>query len=306
MSHDTILHDIALANRGLIPRSTARGRRVPDATLCRLSRSGLLLPCQPGIWRLRGSPPTWDQRVLAAVLAAGDGAALSHRSAARVHGIVEGSTSEAIDVSVPRHRRPRLREVMLHRSLDLAPCHVRLVDGVPVTTVERTLADLGDVVPRRQVAWAMERAVIDRLTTIDRLWRLLDDLGRQGRNGRGALREALETWLFDGRPPDSVLEVIFARLCHEHGLPLPEFQVAIPTDGPVIRVDAMWPASRLVTEVDGLHAHATAAQLQSDLRRQNRLVALGYRVLRFTWHDVVHRSTGVATSIGRQLDRCAV
>ncbi len=61
-----------------------------------------------------------------------------------------------------------------------------------------------------------------------------------------------------------------------------------------------------MAEVDGLHAHATAAQLQSDLRRQNRLVALGYRVLRFTWHDVVQRPTAVATSIGRELDRCAV
>jgi hypothetical protein len=71
---------------------------------------------------------------------------------------------------------PRLRDVSLHRSLDLAPGHVRLTGNLPVTTIERTLADLGEVVPRRQ-----------------------------GRNGRGARREALETWLFDGHRPRNAL-----------------------------------------------------------------------------------------------------
>jgi len=307
MSYDTILHDLALEHRGLIPRSIARHRGVPDATFYRWSRSGLLLPCQPGVWRLRSSPPSWEQGMLAAVLAAGHGAAVSHRSAARLRGLTDDADRAPFDISVPRDRKPRLRDVVVHRSLDLVPRHVTMLDGLPVTTVERTLADLGDVVPRRHVAWAMERGVISRSTTIDRLWSFLDELGRQGRNGRGALREALESWLFDGRPPDSVLEVIFARLCHDHGLPCPEYQVSIGLPGgEKARVDALWRGARLMVEVDGLHAHASAVQLQRDLRRQNGLVALGYRVLRYTWHDVVREPRVVAHDLRVELAGRAV
>lgn len=181
-----------------------------------------------------------------------------------------------------------------------------MIDRLPVTTPERTLADLGDVVSRRRVAWCLERAVIDRLTTIDRLWRTLDEIGRQGRNGRGALREALEDWLFGERPPDSALEVMFARVVRLQPLPAPRYQAEIRVGRELIaRVDALWEPARLIVEVDGLRAHATAERLQRDLERQNKLVALGYKVLRFTWTDVVKRPGHVAMLIERELERAA-
>jgi hypothetical protein len=201
-----------------------------------------------------------------------------------VHGLV-GVEVEAIDVTVSSTRLPRLRDVTVHRSLDLQPCHVRMLDGLRVTTVERTLADLGDVVSPRRVAWALERAVIERLTTWERATTVLDEIGGRGRNGRGALRAALDEWPFDGRPPDSVLEVALARLLVENDLPMPTFQHEILHHGRfVARVDAAWLDQMIVG--DGHHAHARSEQFKRDLRRQNELVRLGYTVLRWSWDDV--------------------
>jgi very-short-patch-repair endonuclease len=304
----TTVHAIAREHRGLVTRALLLEAGASRDTLLHLRRAGAVEPVQPGVWRLVGAPSNDRQAILAALLAAGPGAAVSHRAAARVLGLTGqagmGQASTDIDITVPRPRHPRLRFVQVHRSLDLVRSHTRVHEDLVITSVERTLADLGDVVPRRQVAWAVERAIIERRTTISKVWELLDELGRQGRNGRGALREALEGWLFNGRQPDSVLEIMLARVVRQFGLPEPEYQAEIRRGGVfVARVDACWRPQRMVAEVDGLHAHATAAQLQHDLRRQNELVALGYRVLRFTWPDVVRSPAGVAMVLDRELRR---
>jgi hypothetical protein len=297
------LQDIAERNDGLIARTHISGSGLPAYTLVRAEAAGVVEAVQPGVWRLVGVPVSYDQMVRAALLSAGLGAAVSHRSAAHLLGLRE-RTSDAVDITVPRGRRPRLRSVSLHRSLDLTPSHVRQLKEMSVTTPERTLADLGDVIARGHVAWAVEHAVIEQMTTIGRLWALLDELGRQGRNGRGALREALEDWLFSERPPDSVLEVMLARVVRRFGLPEPEYQAEIWRGKRFIaRVDACWRDLKIVTEVDGLHAHATSRQLQHDVRRQNELIALGFTVLRFTWPDVVRTPERVAEQLLRELAR---
>lgn len=302
MRHEPTVFEIAAEHRGLVPRDVARRRGVPDHVIERLARQGLLQRVQPCIWRITSSPPSFEQGALAAVLAAGPGACLSHRTAARLAKLHQAGGFEQIDVTVPRGCKPRLRGVTLHRSLDLTKSHVRLIDDLPVTTIERTLADLGDVVAASRVAWTMEAALIDRLTTITRLWSLLDEIGRQGRNGRGALRQALEDWLFSDRPPDSALEIMLARVVCGHGLPAPVYQAEIRTNGALVaRVDALWGNNQLIVEVDGHHFHASGAQFQRDLTRQNALVAMGYRILRFTWNDVVQRPAKVAALIQREL-----
>ncbi len=286
MRIDQALQQLGAAGHGLVLRRDALAAGVCESALDRRIRAGSLVVEQPGIYRLAGAAATLARRERAAVLAAHPDGVLSHRSAARVHGLI-GVEVEAIDVTVSSTRLPRLRDVTIHRSLDLQPSHVRLLDGMRVTTVERTLADLGDVVPPRRVAWALERAVIERLTTWERSTAILDEIGGRGRNGRGALRAALAEWPFDGRPPDSVLEVALARLLAANGLPLPTFQHEMRHHGRfVARVDAAWLDRMVVGEVDGHHAHAGSEQFKRDLRRQNELVRLGYTVLRWSWDDV--------------------
>lgn len=149
---------------------------------------------------------------------------------------------DAIDVLVPHHRRVRLVGVTVHRSLHVPDHHVRSFDGLRTTTVDRTLGDLGSSIRSSTVARAVEQAVIQRKTTIDRLYRFADEHGRRGRTGIGALRAALDDWALGERPPDSVLEVVFASLVRRFDLPPPAFQhVITDAGGFVARVDAAWP-----------------------------------------------------------------
>lgn len=301
MRWSVVLQEIALEGGGLVDRATARARGVPDHAVEQEARIGRLVVVQPGTFRPAATPATPALSQRAALLAAGPDAALSHRTAATRLGLVKGF-EEAIDVLVPHHRRVRLIGARVHRTLSLPDRHVQLDDGLRTTTVDRTLADLGASVRSAVVARAMEQAVIEGRTTIRRLYRLIDDHGQRGRTGIGALRAALDDWVMSDRPPDSALEVMFARLVRRAGLPAPEYQYEIrDADGFVARVDAAWPEAVLVVEVDGFHAHASAAALQHDLSRQNRLVRLGWTVLRFTWRDVVRRPAKVAAMVADTL-----
>lgn len=172
------------------------------------------------------------------------------------------------------------------------------VAGWPATSIDRTLADLGAVVAPWVVARSVEQAVIAGRSSIGALYRMADEHGRQGRSGIGALRAALDDWVLGEAKPGSVLEVMFGRVVERAALPMPRFQELIRHGNEVVaRVDAYWPQRGLIAEVDGLHAHALAAALQQDLARQNTLVALGYTVLRFTWHDVVRRPESVVRQL---------
>lgn len=156
-------------------------------------------------------------------------------------------------------------------------------------------------------ARALERGVIARRASIDEFYSFLDDHGRQGRDGTATLRLVLDEWLLGDRPPDSVLEAMLARLVTRHDLPPFEFQYEVQgaSAGAVARVDMAWPRWKLAVEVDGLHAHSTAAQLQSDWHRQNALVELGWSLLRFTWADIVRQPRAVVDQIARRVARAA-
>jgi len=111
------------------------------------------------------------------------------------------------------------------------------------------------------------------------------------------VRDAVHTYAIASSEADSVLEVRFLRLAERSGLPKPEVQYEIRQHGCLVaRVDFFFAGVRLIVELDGLGAHRTATALQRDLERQNRLVGLGYVMLRFTWHDVVNRPDYVVES----------
>lgn len=301
MESDLRIAELARRQHGLIERRQALAAGTTDATLSRRLAEGRLERLLPTVYRVAGAPPSREQRLLAACLAAGDEAAVSHRAAACSWGLVSGHAN-VVEIVTPRARWPRLSGVTVHRSYDLRADHITIRNGVPITKPLRTLVDLGQVLPAPAISDALERGLISRLFGVAAADAVLDDLGRKGRTGVGVLRSILDARALGRGIPDGLLEPRMARLMRRHGLPQPAFQHVVRANGRfVARVDFAYPGRRIAIEVDGHEVHGTPEAMAADLERQNRLVLEGWTVLRFTWRQVVHQPDRVATAIAAVL-----
>jgi very-short-patch-repair endonuclease len=236
-----------------------------------------------------GYPPSFQQRLMVAVLAAGPGAAASHRSAAALLGL-DGVDQATVEVSVPPERR--YPGALTHRTSDLALFDVTRIEDIPCTTGTRTCVDLGAVVDEGVVERAFECAVRRGLTTPDYAARRARALARRGRKGPAVLLRVLARR--QERANGSDLETRFEQLCRASGVKGLLRQVPI---GPFV-ADFADLERRIVVELDGLATHATSTALQADLTRQNYLVLQGWTVLRFTWEDVTQRQAAVVAALG--------
>lgn len=254
---------------------------------------------------MAGAPDLPHARLLAGVLDAGVGAVLSHTSAAWLHQL-PGFPAEPVHVLRPTplsHHRPPL--AVTHRSKRLPAAHVRQVAGIPVTSVARTLLDLGAVVHRGRVERAVDTALARKLVTYEELAAVLADLGARGRPGVRALRAALAGRSPSEAPPASELERRFRDLLRRYGLPQPERQVVLGSESEVAgRVDCYFREARLVVELDGRAYHSATLDRLEDGRRDLVLLRSGRRVLRLTWQHVVERPWEVVTAL-RELLACA-
>jgi len=250
-----------------------------------------------GVYRAAGAPATWEQQVLAACLAAGDGAVASHRSAARLWGL-DNSRRPMVELSVTAERYHRLQGVTVHRSSDLGPGVMTARNGIPLTTPVRTLVDLGAVQGYRSVERALDIALSKRLVTLDGLRLGLGSVARRGRRGAGALRALLDDRSGADGLAESVLEARMLRLCRTQELPEPTCQYEVRSGARLVgRIDFAYPAAGVAIEVDGYESHASLDVFRHDRSRQNELVAMGWTVLRFTWDDIVHHPERVARAV---------
>jgi very-short-patch-repair endonuclease len=288
---------VARGQLGLVTWEQLPAAGAERMTITRWLAEGRLERLHPGVFRVGGAPVTYEQALLAAVLAAGAGAAVSHRAAALLWELIEDGAP--VEVSVTNTKGPRLRGVLVHRSRDLGPRWVTRRHGIPVTNPLLTMVDLGAVLPPWLVEDALNRGLTKRLFTIPAVERARNDVGRPGRRGAGVLRAILDERALGGERPDGLLEARMAKLLQDAGLDGWEFQfVVVDEQGRfVARVDFCWPDRKLVVEVDGFETHSSPAALQADLDRQNRLVTLGYTVLRFTWADVVRNPSKVVAGL---------
>jgi very-short-patch-repair endonuclease len=264
------LDQIATAQHGLVTWAQLRRLGLAEATIAGWRESGRLITVQPRVDRLAGAPVTYHQKLLAAVLSAGPGAAASHRSAARLW--------------VPAE---------VHHTRDPIPIIRRR--GVPTTNPMRTIVDLGAVCGKRQVEDALDQALVARLCSIAAVEWELASLARPGRRGAGTLHAVLDRRALADARPDGLLEPRFARLVRRYDLPRPQFQYRVGR----YRLDFAYPDRRLGVEVDGYAAHAGRRAFQQDRDRQNALAALGWTLVRFTWDDVVRRPARVARTLGQ-------
>jgi hypothetical protein len=227
---------------------------------------------------------------------------LSHRSAAALHGIRRDSRAKT-DVTLASPSARSRPTIDVHRSSTLEPADITTVDAIPCTTVARTLVDLGDVVNRRAVERALDRAEVLRVFDGKAVHEALARAGP--RRGAGILRAVLE----DYEQPtltEKELEERFLALCRQASLPSPAVNawITLP-DGIAYKADFLWREHKLIAETDGRDVHTTRKAFEHDRLRDQRLTLAGYTVVRFTWRQVKRDPRSVAETLRSLLARLA-
>jgi hypothetical protein len=268
-----LIRGLAEAQHGVVSRdqliNLGLGRGLIDDRV----RSGHLIVIHRGVFALGHTRLSKRGRWLAAVLACGNWAVLSHDSAAELWDL-----RRARDVTVSRvsggatHAGIRIRQV---RRLPLEDQTVEA--GIPVTTVERTLLDIAGGLDEQQLERAFVAGVRSRRLRWPELERVIAEGAR--RPGIGRLRQVAEA--VDPRAAEtrSTLEVDFLALCRYFDIPLPQVNVLVAG----LLVDFLWPGERVIVETDGYAHHSNRAAFEVDHERTVKLQEAGYRVHRATW-----------------------
>jgi hypothetical protein len=250
------------------------GRKAIDGRLQR----GRLHEYLRGVYVVGARRISRKGRWMAAVLAAGEGGLLSHRSAARLWGLIPPA-AERIDVTCAPGRVVRRKGIVAHESL-VADDEREVVDGIPVTSPFRTIFDLAAVAGKREVERAWHEAEVRQLTDRVSLPVLLERY--PGRRGTRMLRELLGS----GEPVGisrNEYEEAFLALVDACGLPRPRMNADLSLRGRFIEIDALWQHERFAVELDSRGVHGTKKRFETDRQRDRILVAEGWRTMRVTW-----------------------
>ena len=261
---------------------------------------GQLVPLHRGVYAVGHRSLRSEGFWLAAVLAVGPGAVLSHRDAAALHEL-RPTNGAKIDVSAPAQRRGTAK-VRTHGRRTLDARDTMSVAGIPATTVARTLVDLAEVVSAQALAKALSEA--ERQGKLDApavRAALTRTRGRRG-PGHAALAAVLAEHAERGSTlTRSELEDRFVALLDAHDLPRPATNAHVAG----YEADAVWPGARLVVELDGWAYHRGRRAFQDDRAKGNALVAAGWQLLRFTHADIARRPDQAAAAVAVQLSRAA-
>ncbi|MBI2170262.1 MAG: type IV toxin-antitoxin system AbiEi family antitoxin domain-containing protein [Actinobacteria bacterium] len=298
---DERIYEFTRRQHSLVTREQLLSLGLTDRQVDYLLQSGRLRRFHRGVYVLPGVAASWHQRLMAACLAVGAGAAVSHRAAAALWGL-DGPFRGLIEVAGERLDETRPKGVITHRSTDLGPAYVTERLGIPVTSPARTLLDLGAVTSQAVLDRALDDALARGLAEWEDLLAVLAELARRGRRGVGKLRRSLAERT---GVPESVLEAEFQRLIRRFNLPEPVYQYELFDESGefVARIDAAYPALRLAVELDGASTRVGRHALFYDTDRQNRIVAQGFLPIRYTWKAIVGLPEKTASELQRAIGR---
>jgi very-short-patch-repair endonuclease len=288
----------ALAGRqhGVVARRQIAALGAGPGAIDRRLELGRLHLLHRGVYAVGHRVVSREGRWMAAVLAMGPEAVVSHRSAAALWGIRPTSRGR-IEVTVPGPRRSRTTVEVHHARL--AGDEVTTERGIPVTTPPRTLLDLAAVLDARQVERAIDEAEFLRVTDPTSLDALLKLHAR--RRGARALRQILAGKTIGATITRSELERRFLQFLDEAVLPRPRVNVRLHLATGWIEADFVWTEQHLIAELDGHASHATTAGFERDRARDRALQAAGWRVIRVTWRQLHGESAAVARDLERLL-----
>jgi very-short-patch-repair endonuclease len=284
---------MAARQHGVVTHRQLVAIGITDSALKRRVQAGRLQRLYRGVFAVGHLPRTREAKWIAAVMACGQGAVLSHLDAAALWQIYESRGSSIHVTSMSRAGR-KLPGIWAHRTRNLDPADVTVKDGIPVTTVARTIIDLTDVLNSDRVLRAIREAEYLRLLDLDTLIAAVQRA--HGRHNLVVLNAALARY----RPGQIVREELehrFLELVHAAGLPEPQTNVRVQTKRRKYRVDCLWAKEGVAVELDGRDAHARETAFEEDRARDAALSAIGLLPLRFTWHRVTRDGAEVIAEL---------
>lgn len=266
---------LAERSHGVVTRSELLRAGVTANEIEGRLRTGALLREHRGVYRVGHRAPSREATYLAAVRACGERAVLSGLAAGHLYGLLKGTPPQPEVIAPTERRVPGIRA---RRCRHLDRRETTTWQGIPITTVPRTLVDLAGELDAGELARACHEAGVRHRTTPAHVARIL----RRRPNGPGA--RGLRRILWGDEPITlSKLEAAFLALVREAGLPLPRTNRLAGGR----RVDCRWPERRLTVELDGYRYHSSRYAWERDRRREREARARGDELRRFTYGDVL-------------------
>jgi very-short-patch-repair endonuclease len=300
------LMQLAGRQHGAFSATQAKAFGVTPSRIKSLLRAGTIERAAWGVYKLVGSPDTWRQRLMIAVLAAGSGAAVSGKAAAALLGL-RGYREGPVEVTQTRRpsRRNPVRRTQEHSSRFLPEHQVRVVDGIPVLCVERVIFELCGRALFKRGERIVKDALCHKHTTLAKLGTMLAETGVRGRRGTVQLRAVLGALSEENAPTESELEDLVVAVLIAAGLPAPDRQVNVGgTDTPIGRVDFLYRVASLVIEADSKAWHDWSAT-EADHRRDKLLIAAGFQIIRTNWRELLEEPELLVNAVRAVLQRAA-
>lgn len=280
--------ELAARQHGAVARHQLSAEGFDARRVATAVRSGWLAEPVPGVLVVTGAIPTWHQRLMIVTLACGGHAIASHRSAARLHRLdgFDHAGMAVIEVSVSRAHRVPLGGSVTHHVTPFDECDLTSVDGIPCTTIGRTLADLGSVVRDRRL---VGRALTDarrRHIDLDRLRATAERLRRPGQSGTGVLTRLLDAIPYEGRISETWFEELIGLCLDDPALPKVVRQFPIRGDhGRIVaRTDLGIPSVRLGLEAHSRRFHFGPLTEPLDEDRDMAAALCGWELLYLGWY----------------------
>lgn len=293
------MRELAARQHGVVARRQLLAAGLTARMIDRRAAGRLLVTLHRGVYAVGHHRLRREGWWMAAVLAAGRGALLSHRDAAALHGLRPPGDHARWEVTTTG-RASSTNRIRVFRTDTLDARDATVVAGIPVTSVARTLVDLAGTVPAGQLAKALNEAERQRLFDLWAIERAMAATARRRGSGHAAMRRALdELRAIGAHVTRSELEDRFLALVDTHRLPRPRMNYGIEA----MEIDAVWSQQRVAVELDGWGAHQTRRAFQLDRDRSNDLTAAGWTLLRFTWADVTRRPEDTVARVARALAR---
>ena len=280
---DAAIALLAARQWGVVSVHDLRAAGLSDGQIRTRVRRSWLHPLYRGAYAVGHPNPSREGRFLAAVMACGPGARLSHLAAASLCGFYERAV-RVPEVTVVGSRAPSHPRIRTHRTVGFDEGEVALWRGVPITSPARTLIDIAPRLSMQELRHAVRRAHALGLVETEELLAA----ARRWRHRRG-VRKLLRIIATASAPTRSVLEDVVLDLMLSGGMAQPDVNVPIVLGGRRVIPDFRWPTERLVVEADGRSWHDNKVAREDDAARQALLEAHGERVVRVTWEQAVAR-----------------